>query len=82
MKIPPSTLTDNTNAACKSLEPIYSALKREVLANLYLQVDETSIQVLENSGKKGSSHKGYLWTYHAPADGLVFFDYRPGRKEY
>jgi transposase len=79
MKIPPSTLTDNTNAACKSLEPIYNALRREVLANLYLQVDETSIQVLENSGKKGSSHKGYLWTYHAPADGLVFFDYRPGR---
>jgi transposase len=79
MKIPPSTLTDNTNAACKSLEPIYNALKREVLANLYLQIDETSIQVLENSGKKGSSHKGYLWAYHAPADGLVFFDYRPGR---
>ena len=79
MKIPPSTLTDNTNAACKSLEPIYNALKREVLANLYLQIDETGIQVLENSGKKGSSHKGYLWAYHAPADGLVFFDYRPGR---
>jgi transposase len=46
---------------------------------MYLQVDESSIQVLENSGKKGSSHKGYLWTYNAPVDGLVFFDYRPGR---
>ncbi|WP_109674631.1 IS66 family transposase [Dyadobacter jejuensis] len=41
MKIPPSTLTDNTNAACKALEPLYNALKREALANLYLQVDET-----------------------------------------
>lgn len=79
MKIPPSTLTDNTNAACKVLEPFYNALKRETLANLYLQVDETTLQVLENNGVKGGSHKGYLWTYHAPVDGLVFFDYQTGR---
>jgi transposase len=79
MKIPPSTLTDNTNAACKALEPIYNALRREALANLYLQVDETRIQVLENDGKKGTSHRGFLWTYHAPVDGLVFFDYQRGR---
>lgn len=78
IKIPPSTLTDNTNAACKALLPIYNALKRETLANLYLQVDETRLQVLEDS-KNGSSHRGYLWTYHAPVDGLVFFDYRTGR---
>lgn len=79
MKIPPSTLTDNTNAACKALEPIYNALRRETLANLYLQVDETTLRVLENEGKKGASHKGFLWTYHAPVDGLVFFDYQKGR---
>lgn len=78
LKIPPSTLTDNTNAACKALVPIYNALKRQTLANLYLQVDETRLQVLEGS-KKGSSHRGYLWTYHAPVDGLVFFDYQTGR---
>lgn len=78
MKIPPSTLSDNTNAACKSLLPVYNALKREALANLYLQVDETRLQVLEGS-RNGSSHRGYLWTYHAVADKLVFFDYRTGR---
>ena len=81
MKIPPSTLTDNTNAACRALEPLYNALKRETLANLYLQVDETTLQVLENNGVKGASHKGYLWTYHAPVDGLVFFDYQTGRSK-
>jgi transposase len=79
MKIPPSTLIDNTNAACKALEPLYNALKRETIANLYLQVDETTLQVLENNGVKGASHKGYLWTYHAPVEGLVFFDYQTGR---
>lgn len=78
MIIPPSTLTDNTAAACQALEPIYHALKREVLANLYLQADETSIKVLQ-SEKKGACHLGYYWAYHAPVDGLVLFDYQPGR---
>lgn len=80
LKIPPSTLTDNTNAACKVLLPLYNALKREALANLYLQVDETRLQVLEDS-RNGSSHRGYLWAYHAPVDGLVFFDYQTGRNQ-
>ena len=35
--------------------------------------------MLENDGKKGTSHRGFLWTYHAPVDGLVFFDYQRGR---
>ncbi|MDQ3395272.1 MAG: IS66 family transposase [Bacteroidota bacterium] len=78
MKIPPSTLVDNTAAGCQVLKPIYNALKREVLANLYLQGDETTIKVLQ-SEKKGACHLGYYWAYHAPADGLVFFDYQQGR---
>ena len=76
--IPSSTISDNTGAACKALIPIYNALKRETLANIYLQVDETGCPVLKG-GKKGSCHKGYFWVYHAPADGLVFFDYQQGR---
>lgn len=76
--IPPSTLSDNVAAAAGALKPIYQALKRETLANRYLQVDETEFKVLK-SGKKGSCHRGYMWVYHAPADGLVFFDYQPGR---
>lgn len=78
MFIPPSTLTDNTAAACQILKPVYNALKREILANLYLQADETSIKVLE-SEKKNACHLGYYWAYHAPVDGLVLFDYQPGR---
>lgn len=78
IKIPASTLTDNTAAACQSLKPIYNALRREVLANLYLQADETGIKVLQNE-KKGACHLGYYWAYHAPVDGLVLFDYQPGR---
>jgi transposase len=80
MKIPPSTLMDNTAAGCQVLKPVYNALKREVLANLYLQGDETTIKVLQ-SEKKGACHLGYYWAYHAPADGLVFFDYQQGRDQ-
>jgi hypothetical protein len=60
------------------LKPLYHALKRELLANLYLQADETGIKVLE-SEKKGACHLGYYWVYHAPVDGLVVFDYQQGR---
>ena len=81
LEIPASTLIDNTNAACKAITPIYNALKRETLANLYLQADETRMQVLENGGVKGSSHRGFVWAYHAPVDGLVFFDYRTARNK-
>jgi len=78
IKIPPSTLSDNTAAACQALEPIYRALKKETLANIYLQADETGCKV-QQSGKKGSCHAGFFWAYHAPADGLVFFDYQKSR---
>ncbi len=76
--IPPSTLNDNTVAACQVLKPLYHALKRELLVNLYLQADETTIKVLE-SEKKGACHLGYYWVYHAPVDGIVLFDYQQGR---
>lgn len=78
INIAASTLSDNVAAAAGALKPIYQALKREALANVYLQVDETEFKV-HKSGKKGSCHRGYMWVYHAPSDGLVFFDYRPGR---
>jgi transposase len=78
IKIAPSTLSDNTAAACQALEPIYRALKKQTLANIYLQADETGCKV-QQSAKKGQCHAGFFWAYHAPADGLVFFDYQKGR---
>jgi transposase len=78
VNIPPSTLSDNIAAVCQVLLPLYNALKREVVASLYIQADETTIKVLE-SEKKGACHLGYYWAYHAPADGLVLFDYQKGR---
>jgi transposase len=83
INIPASTLSDNTAAVCQALLPLYLALKRELLSNLYLQADETTIKVLKSGPppgqKKGACHLGYYWALHAPVDGLVLFEYQQGR---
>ena len=78
IKLPSSTLTDWIGATCALLNPLYEALKREVLSSNYLQVDETPIKVLDKN-KKGTTHRGYHWVYHAPLKRIVLFDYREGR---
>lgn len=76
--IPTSTLTDWISQACKLLEPLGDTLRKLALASGYLQADETPIKVLDRD-KKGSTHRGYYWVYHAPQEKLVFFDYQESR---
>lgn len=78
IKLPSSTLTDWIAGTCSLLEPLYEELKRQVLSQTYLQADETPIKVLDKD-KKGTTHRGYHWVYHAPIQRLVLFDYREGR---
>lgn len=78
IRLAASTLSDNIAAVCKLLEPLYNSLRREVLANRYLQADETSLRV-QDGEKPGACHLGYLWAYHAQASKLVLFDYQRGR---
>ena len=78
MKLPSSTLTDWIGATCRLLDRLYEVLKMKVLSSDYLQADETPIKVLDKD-KKGSTHRGYHWVYHAPQERLVLFDYRDGR---
>jgi transposase len=65
-------------ATCALLDPLYEVLKREVLSSDYLQADETPIKVLDKN-KKGTTHRGYHWVYHAPLKRMVLFDYCEGR---
>lgn len=78
IKLSSSTLTDWISGTCALLEPLYDELKRQVLSTDYLQADETPIKVLDKD-KKGTSHRGYHWVYHAPLKRMVLFDYREGR---
>lgn len=63
-----STITDWISGTCSLLEPLYDELRRQVLSSDYLQVDETPIKVLDRD-KKGATHRGYHWVYHASCPG-------------
>ncbi len=78
MKLPISTLADWISGTCQLLEPLYEVHRKQVLNSDYLQADETPIKVMDKD-KKGATHRGYHWVYHAPANRLVLFDYREGR---
>lgn len=78
IKLPISTLTDWISGTCMLLEPLYEVHCKQVLSSTYLQADETPIKVLDKS-KKGKTHRGFHWVYHAPQERLVLFDYREGR---
>lgn len=78
IKLSSSTLTDWISGTCALLDPLYEVLKAKVLSADYLQADETPIKVLDKD-KKGTTHRGYHWVYHAPVERLVLFDYREGR---
>jgi len=60
------------------IEPLYEALKREVVSVDYLMADETPLPV-QTKDKPGATHKGYDWVYFAPSKRLVLFDYRKSR---
>lgn len=53
-------------------------MKLLIAQQKYLQVDESPFKVQDKNHKNGI-HQGYMWVYHVPMDGLVFFDYRKWR---
>ena len=57
--------------------PLYETLKAQVLAEGYLQADETPVKVMEKG--KGKTAQGYHWAYYSPIRKAVLFDYRPSR---
>lgn len=90
--IPSSTLGDWFAACCELLEPLYEALRVNVLNTDYLQGDESRMTVLEYGEEEGKnkshrfppklqrkSHLGYMWIFRNPENGGVLFAYRPGR---
>src|SRR5699024_4963857 len=63
------------------LKILYEHKEKEVPKKGYLQVDETTIKVLDRNKKK-KSHLGYFWVYRSPVDGTVLFNYQPGRSRH
>ena len=79
LDIAPSTIGGWFNASCSLIEPLYDALRKQVLQNAnYLQADESPIGV-QDSHKKGTLHQGYMWLFRNPKNRLVLFVYNKGR---
>lgn len=74
-----STIDGWVTQTANLLNPLYDHLVKLVIAQGYLQVDETPLKVLDHQNKKGKTHQGYHWVYNAPLQNAVFFDYREGR---
>lgn len=76
INLPRQTLARWVELAAGWLTPIYQQIKTGVMADGYVQLDETPIDYLEPGA--GRTLKGYLWTGSRPG-GDVFFDWYASR---
>ena len=74
--LPRATLARWVELAADWLRPVGEAMRAEVLAGGYVQVDETPVRYL--CPGLGRAAQGYLWTCARPG-GDVVFDWRTGR---
>lgn len=75
----PSSIVDSwIRLVSQLLRPLYECHRQHTLKNGYLQADESPIKV-QDTDKKGATHTGFMWVYHAPISQSVYFDYRKGR---
>ncbi len=64
--------------SCDMLRALYYRLRELVLASDYIQVDESTVPVV-NSEKKRTV-KAYLWVVRSVMENLVFFHYDKGSR--
>jgi transposase len=76
--IPDSTIGGWVRQSLDRLEILYDCMVALVKINAYLQVDETTLKVLDRT-IKGKTHLGYYWAYNSPIDNCIFFEYHPSR---
>ena len=78
VRISSSTVGDWFSQSCELLKPLYDHLRRRVLSSDYIQVDESTLPVIDN--EKRRAVKGYLWVVRNPDNGEVFFHYDRGSR--
>ena len=63
------------------LAPIYEEMKKQLLSKEVLHADETTVQVLNEPGKK-SQTKSYMWLYRTSGDAkkhIILYEYQKDR---
>jgi transposase len=78
VSFPASTINGWHKDTCDLLRALYYRLKEIVLSSDYIQVDESTIPVINK--KKQKAAKEYLWVVRSVAEKLVFFHYDKGSR--
>ncbi len=73
-----STVNGWFSESADMLRPLYYRLKEIILSTDYLQVDETTVPIINN--EKHKTVKGYLWMVRAVIQNLVLFYYDHGSR--
>jgi transposase len=75
-----STVNDWASMATDLLlRPLYETLKKEVLGCDYINIDESTIPVMDRD-KPGGTKKGYFWIVRSPGQNQLFFYYDKGSR--
>lgn len=78
VRIPATTINDWFAGSSDLLRALYFRLKEIVLGSDYIQVDETTVPVINN--EKHRAVKAYLWVVRDVMKDLVFFHYDKGSR--
>jgi transposase len=78
ISLPASTVNDWFKGSCDLLRALYDKLREIVLATDYIQVDESTVPVIDN--KKQRAAKAYLWVVRSVMEDLLFFHYDRGSR--
>ncbi len=78
VSLPASTVNGWFQGSCDLLRALYDRLREIVMSTDYIQVDESTIPVIDN--EKNRTVKAYLWLVRAVIEGFVFFHYDKGSR--
>ena len=78
MTLSSSTVTGWYQGSCDMLRALYNRLVELTLSTDYIQVDESTIPVINS--KKQKAAKEYLWVVRSVIEKLVFFHYDKGSR--
>jgi transposase len=75
---PTSTFESWVKLGAEHIKPLYAVHRLYVFSEMYQQIDESPIKVLDKD-KPGTTHQGYMWVRYAPLSKSVLFQYYKGR---
>lgn len=81
LELADSTLEGWVRQAADRLELLRDSLARAALRTGYVQMDETTIQVLDPVRSPGKTHRGQYWVMHSPLTRSPVFFYDPSRSK-